>query len=460
METAPPPQSHPFFALGQSVGLSAFIWGYPLIETFRTCRLMTGGPDGPQGPGQFPMETLRHKQAVNTSDDRSVVASATDILYGTAWINLANGPRVVTVPSSAKHKDRYFVMAMYDAWTNNFANPRISTTPSEGESFVLVGPGTPEGMAWPADLRVVQAPTDLVWLIPRVVVDDPMNLEPVLALQADMQVECPADTHAGRLPDAVAAWVGNLKNSIDDLIARPESAAEITEHFFTNLCHAMVDTPAPADEQGLLAWFKTAQLVPGQHFNWSALPKPIQEGLQRGMVDAVALIQATAAADANAPNKKPWDIKHNLGRYGDDFLLRAIVAWRGLAANAGEVSLYGTCHNEASGKPLDGKHHYTLRFAPDGLPPAEEFWSVTLYNQDRFFYPNRLERFSLGNLDKNLQHDPDGGLTMVFCHDDQGNNPNWVPAPAGPFYLSLRIYEPRLQTNEWQGPLPIRVTEK
>jgi hypothetical protein len=284
-----------------------------------------------------------------------------------------------------------------------------------------------------------------------------MNLESVLALQADMQVECPADTHAGRLPDAVAAWVGNLKNSIDDLIARPESAAEITEHFFTNLCHAMVDTPAPADEQGLLAWFKTAQLVPGQHFNWSALPKPIQEGLQRGMVDAVALIQATAAADANAPNKKPWDIKHNLGRYGDDFLLRAIVAWRGLAANAGEVSLYGTCHNDASGKPLDGKHHYTLRFAPDGLPPAEEFWSVTLYNQDRFFYPNRLERFSLGNLDKNLQHDPDGGLTMVFCHDDQGDNPNWVPAPAGPFYLSLRIYEPRPETNEWQGPLPLRI---
>ncbi|NDB45060.1 MAG: DUF1254 domain-containing protein, partial [Betaproteobacteria bacterium] len=159
MET-PHPQN-PFFALGQSVGLAAFVWGYPLIETLRTCRMMVGGPDGPQDPRQFPMETLRHKQAVNTSEDRTVVASATDLLYGSAWINLANGPRVVTVPSSVKHKGRYFVMAMYDAWTNNFANPRSVTAPNEGERFVMVGPGTPQSMVLPADLRVVNAPTDL-----------------------------------------------------------------------------------------------------------------------------------------------------------------------------------------------------------------------------------------------------------------------------------------------------------
>lgn len=445
------------YAIGQSAGLAAFVWGYPLIETIRTCRMMTGGPDGPQGPGQFPMETLRHKQAVNTSDDRTVVASATDILYGTAWINLANGPRVIAVPSSAKHKGRYFVMAMYDAWTNNFANPRDSTTPSEGESFALVGPGTPEGLALPDDLRVVQAPTDLVWLIPRVRVDDPKNLELVLALQADMKVECPTDTHEGRVPGAVATWVGNLKNSIDDLIARPDAEAEIAEHFFTNLCHAMVDTPAPAGEQGLVAWFKTAHLVPDQHFTWPALPRPLRDGLQRGLVDAVALIQAAAAAGAHAPNKKPWDIKHNLGRYGNDFLLRAIVAWRGLAANASEVSLYGSCHTDEDGELLDGRHRYTLRFPPDGLPPADAFWSVTLYNHDRFFYPNRLERFSLGNLDKNLHHDPDGGITMLFCHADQGDNPNWIPAPAGPFYLQLRLYEPRPEIADWQGPLPLRI---
>jgi len=457
MNTSSPPTTHPFHALGQSVGMAAFIWGYPLIETIRTCRMMVGGTDGPQGIGQFQMETLRHKQEVFRSDARTVVASATDLLYGTAWINLANGPRVITVPSSAKHQNRYFVMAMYDAWTNNFANPRSSTAPSDGESFVLVGPGTPEGVALPANLRVVQAPTDLVWLIPRVVVEDPKNLVPVLALQADMQVECLADTHAGRVPSAVGAWVGDLKNSIDDLIARPDAAAEIAKHFFTNLCHAVVDTPAPADELGLVAWFKTAQLVPDQHFTWSALPQPLRDGLQRGLVDAVALIQAAATAGANAPNKKPWDITHNLGRYGNDFLLRAIVAWRGLAANAGEVSLYGKCHADVNGELLDGRHHYTVRFAPDGLPPADAFWSVTLYNQDRFFYPNRLERFSLGNLDKNLQRDPDGGITMLFCHDDQGDNPNWVPAPLGSFYLSLRLYEPRPEINEWQGPLPIRI---
>ena len=455
MET-PQPQN-PFFALGQSVGLAAFVWGYPLIETLRTCRMMVGGPDGPQDPRQFPMETLRHKQAVNTSEDRTVVASATDLLYGSAWINLANGPRVVTVPSSVKHKGRYFVMAMYDAWTNNFANPRSATAPNEGERFVMVGPGTPQSVVLPADLRVVKAPTDLVWMIPRVLVDDPKHLDPVFALQADMQVECPPQTHAGRVPSSIRDWVGNLKNPIDDLVARPSAAAEIAEHFFTNLCHAMVDTPAPEDEQGIVAWFKTARIVPALNFSWSALPKPLRDGLQQGLVDAVALIQAVANVDANALNKKPWDIHLHLGRYGNDFLLRALVAWRGLGANAGEVSLYGKCHNDASGEPLDGKHRYTLRFAPDQLPPADAFWSVTLYNQDRFFYPNRLERFSLGSLDKYLHRDPDGGITMLFCHEDQGDDPNWIPTPPGAFYLSLRIYEPSPEVKDWIGPLPSRV---
>ena len=33
----------PRIALGQSVGFAAFVWGYPLIESVRTCRLQTAG---------------------------------------------------------------------------------------------------------------------------------------------------------------------------------------------------------------------------------------------------------------------------------------------------------------------------------------------------------------------------------------------------------------------------------
>ena len=32
----------PRFALGQSIGLAAFVGGYPLVEMVRTCRLQTG----------------------------------------------------------------------------------------------------------------------------------------------------------------------------------------------------------------------------------------------------------------------------------------------------------------------------------------------------------------------------------------------------------------------------------
>ena len=59
---------------------------------------------------------------------------------------------------------------LYDAWTNNFANPGLRDADPEGETLVLVGPGTPPDATLPAGLRVLPCPTDLVWLIPRVLV--------------------------------------------------------------------------------------------------------------------------------------------------------------------------------------------------------------------------------------------------------------------------------------------------
>jgi hypothetical protein len=81
----------------------------------------------------------------------------------------------------------------------------------------------------------------------------------------------------------------------------------------------------------------------------------------------------------------------------------------------------------------------------------------------RFTVPNPINRYSLGS-DDDLQKNADGSFTIYVQH----NNPapdkesNWLPAPAGPFYLVLRNYAPVSEVAKalhdeatFQGPPPV-----
>ena len=92
------------------------------------------------------------------------------------------------------------------------------------------------------------------------------------------------------------------------------------------------------------------------------------------------------------------------------------------------------------------------------MPPVDAFWSVTLYDADRFLYDNPQARYAIGDRTRGLQRDPDGGLSLVVSHApprDPAFTPNWLPAPAGGFYLVLRMYNPRAEARGWRIP-PLR----
>ena len=67
-----------------------------------------------------------------------------------------------------------------------------------------------------------------------------------------------------------------------------------------------------------------------------------------------------------------------------------------------------------------------------------------MYNEVKFFYPNELNRFSLGTKNKDLKYAADGSLTLYLGNKSPGkeNEANWIPAPAGPFSLIMRLYWP------------------
>lgn len=442
--------THPRQALGRSIGLTAFVWGYPLVEMLRTCRLQTGNGQG--AAWHAPIDRLQHCTRVSTDADRDVVTPANDLLYTTGWIHLAHGPRRLTVPPL--HEGRYLVLALYDAWTENFANPGLRTSPRGGETVLLVGPDAPPDAGAGSGLRVLRSPTRLVWLIGRVVAGDEADLPAARALQAGIALAADAE---GPPPAAVSAWQGPPEDTVAALQARPDEAPAIAARFFDNLCHGLAGECVPPADAGLLAWVAAAGLQPHASFAFEQLDEPLRQGLVQGLADGVALL----VHSSRSRHARPWALTARVGRYGSNYLVRALTAYKGLGALAPEEALYAMGDFDAQGRALDGRVPGTLRFAPGELPPVDGFWSVTLYGEDRFLHPNAIGRHSIGDRTPGLRPDADGGLTIHVSHDPpagEAARANWLPAPAGRCYLVMRLYVPRPEARSWAIPPVTPVT--
>jgi hypothetical protein len=445
----------PRFTLGQSIGLAAFIWGYPLVETIRTCRLQILAGDDARVAWRAPIDRLQHVQRASTSADRDVVTPANDLLYTTGWINLDNGPRMLQVPSSKLHHGRYFVLALYDAWTENFENPGRRSSPPDGEMLLLVGPNTPVGYSAPNGMRLVRASTNLVWVIARVVVGEGADVQLAQALQAEIRLECPSDSDSGRPPAAVDKWVGAPQDTLAALQEHPQDAQAIAGAFFNNLCLCLADAPPSLADRGLADWFQRGKLVAGLAFDWARLDAPLRAGLQQGLVDGAALVVAQSRSQV----ARPWAAHYGLGRYGTNYLTRALTAYKGLGALASDEAVYAMGDFDADKQPLDGRYGYLMRFESGQMPPVDAFWSVTLYAADRFLYANPAQRYSIGDRTEGLRSDPDGGLTLRIGHVRPSDPANWLPAPASSFYLILRMYSPLPDTRSWHMPPLKRIAQ-
>jgi hypothetical protein len=78
------------------------------------------------------------------------------------------------------------------------------------------------------------------------------------------------------------------------------------------------------------------------------------------------------------------------GRYGNYYLKRAIVTQFGLGANLPEDAIYPINLADETGKPLDGANNYVIHFEKGATPPANAFWSITLYDAQGFQIANPL----------------------------------------------------------------------
>jgi len=116
----------------------------------------------------------------------------------------------------------------------------------------------------------------------------------------------------------------------------------------------------------------------------------------------------------------------------------------------GEEAVYPLAKHDANGELLDGsKHKYTLTFPPEGFPPVNAFWSVTMYDgKTQLLIENPINRYLINSpMLPDLKKGPDGSLTLYIQKDSPGpeRESNWLPAPDGPIYLVMRLYWPKTE---------------
>ena len=111
----------------------------------------------------------------------------------------------------------------------------------------------------------------------------------------------------------------------------------------------------------------------------------------------------------------------------------------------------------ANGEPMNASKDYVIRMTKDELPPANAFWSFTLYDAVKgFFIPNEQKKYSVGeNAGRKLNKD--GGIDIYIAAKKPAGVPdeNWLPIQRKDLEITvtLRIYAPDLEKMKtWKAP--------
>jgi len=116
----------------------------------------------------------------------------------------------------------------------------------------------------------------------------------------------------------------------------------------------------------------------------------------------------------------------------------------------------------ADGAPLNAQHDYVIRMTADELPPANAFWSFTLYDEvNGFFIPNEHKKYSVGE-NSGMKLNAEGGIDIYIAAEKPDGVPaeNWLPIERKDLGLNfiLRVYAPDLEKMKtWKAPKAVKL---
>jgi hypothetical protein len=388
-----------------------------------------------------------------------VVAINDDTTYCSAYLNLTNGPVILTVPStvspdqcSAETSVTYSVLTL-DAYCDVFPSDAIpipsGPPPVAGGTYALTAPG------WTGTLppKVIPVPMpvsypNLIFRIDKYHAFDPpdyenqINQSELFRLLLRLQtlsdyIDCSNYGGTQLLPEL--AFSIPFKTLADGEIANDPIA-------FLKQLQTAVASP------------RTPQLTPYEQ----ALSDHFNELFGTGNVgkNSDFALGAQAAHSTildnylthQAANTNYWIHFTNIGSWNDQNIDEAIdrssiTEFIQYANNITAAAYYHT-FSDSGGNPLNGdnSHGYVMTFPPvpggQPGPAASRFWSLTAYTPEAIeLVPNSINQYVVASY-SGAQLNNDGSLSVHMAAKQPSGVPteNWLPIPKGPFNIMLRVY--------------------
>jgi hypothetical protein len=414
-----------------SVGLQAYLYGYPLVITeVERCEMLTNPA--------ITVNRFHHFSQLFTPAAKMAVGANVDTLMSTAWLDFSSGPVVLHV--SDMH-GRYWVIQFNDFYSNSFAYVGQRTTGTAEQQYLIVGPDW-KGSA-PAGMNVIHCPTRVVFLVGRVFVGGERDLSTAAGLQRGMTLtplvvtESLHQADTGILPEALhAALVA--RETPPEIVANMDAAT-----FFCVMTRLMQLYPPPPRDEAMVRQFQSIGIDLDHGFDARKLDQATLRGLARAVEAAMPILNAVGSKIGGS-HTNGWWTSPRAGVFGTDYALRAYFALNFPWPNVPEEAVYPMTSVDRDGLPLDGAHRYVIHFAKGQTPPVDAFWSVTMFNAKRGLVENPIHRYAIGSRTEGLRYNRDGSLDLFIQANAPGDHAsNWLPAPAGAFLLTMRLYLPK-----------------
>jgi hypothetical protein len=434
------------------IAVDSYVYGYPLVtfDMVRQQQTNVAKPDAEHAPmGQ--MIKMRTYPAV---DNHCCAAPNADTLYTEVWLDVSKEPFVFSIPEMG---NRYYIMPMLDGYSEVFFVASAPLTDGKPQTYAITGPGWTGSL--PQGVTQVKSPTGLVWVLGRIYSDGTeADYAAVHKLQDQFRVMPLSAWGTNYMPpEATVDPAIDMKTAV----CKQVNGLDI-ETYFNRLAALMTTNPPKPEDAPIVERMARIGLVPGQNFDADKLDFLDRELLRTAPKLALAEM---ALRLKRQPTTNGWlYFTKGVGNWGTDYLLRGTANLLGPGWNRPTDAVYPLSQKDADGRAYDGKEHaYVVRFEKGQLPPANAFWSLTMYDPDFFFVPNPINRYELSQCNHFITS-PDGAIELYLQAESPGKNKeaNWLPAPKGKFALVMRLYDPAVMPpsildGSWTPPLVRRV---
>jgi hypothetical protein len=435
----------------RAIAKDAYIYGFPMVDSYRIQNAYFVNSSSPEYKG--PWNEVHSVARVFTPADTAVQTPNSDTPYSMLGADLRTEPLVLLVPPM--EKERYYSLQFIDGYTANFAYVGSRTTGNNGGVYLLAGPNwdgaKPDGVD-----AVIKADTDFVLVAYRTQLFGPDDLDSVKKIQAGYLAQ-PLSTFLKK-PAPTAA------PAIDWPAPLTPDEQKTSIKFFDLLDFQFGYAPVLPSEKDVRARFASIGLTGDGTFSSEKLSPEMQKAFADGMADAWAEFAEFKKGKIDTGEAKFGQLFGTREELNGNYLYRMAGAVIGIYGNSSAEAMYPVLSTDADGQPLDGANKYTLTF-PDGqLPPANAFWSVTMYKlPESLLVDNPINRYNINSpMLPGLVRNPDGGITLYVQNESPGpdRDANWLPAPAGPFVVFMRVYWPKPEALDgtWQPPKLVKTS--